>query len=133
MFTTDNILFVVTILSVIFGVFMFFYKPQERLEKTQAINEERDKGKATVLAQKEAEGKASLLAQQVQWEKESNEKKFVEMGVRLTDAMTIAQNHIHTVDTKVDGLASKVGDVEKAVVRLTTIIEERIPKLQVKI
>jgi len=97
------------------GAYKSFNTPQSELDKREAINDEK------------TNGKASVLAQQVKWEKEANEKRFAEMGTQITSAMTIAQNHIHTVDTKVDNLGAKVGDVEKSIVRLTTIIEERIP------
>ena len=61
-------------------------------------------------------------------EKEANEKKFAEFSLRLTDAMTMAQNHIHTVDTKVDGLIKVVAEMDKQLTHLATVIEERIPK-----
>ena len=47
---------------------------------------------------------------------------------RMDTNTALAQNHIHTVDTKVDVLKGEVADLKGAVIRLTTIIEERIPK-----
>ena len=126
--TPSNILFALGILGVIFTVFNYFRNPQEDLEKKQLITDKDLSSKATILAQKEAEGKAGLLAQQVQWEKEANEKKFVEFGLRLDSAMTIAQNHIHTVDVKVDTLIGTVASMSNEITRLSTIIDERIPK-----
>lgn len=122
------ILFIITLLSVLFSVFFYFRNPQEKLEKNQAINEEKDKNKATILSQKEVENKALLLAEQVRWDKENNEKKFAELGCRITESMTLAQNHIHTVDTKVDALLKTVGLMSNEITRLSTIIEERMPK-----
>jgi hypothetical protein len=124
----SNIMFALGILGVIFSVFFYFRKPQEKLEKKQIIAEENLKDKATILSQKEAEGKAQLLAQQVQWEKEANEKKFNEFSCRLDTAMTLAQNHIHTIDTKVDTLITTIGKMSNEITRLSTIIDERIPK-----
>ena len=126
--TPSNILFALGILGVIFTVFNYFRNPQEDLEKKQLITDKDLSSKATILAQKEAEGKAGLLAQQVQWEKEANEKKFVEFGLRLDSAMTIAQNHIHTVDVKVDTLIGTVASMSNEITRLSTIIDERIQK-----
>lgn len=114
--TPSNIMFVIGILGVIFGVFNYFRNPQEALDKRQAVD------------QTEVDGKAKLLAQQVQWEKESNEKRFGDIANRLTEAMTLAENHIHTVDTKVEALGANVNAMSREVVRLSTIIEERIPK-----
>ena len=137
--TPSNITFAIGIIGIIFSIFFYFRKPQEDIERKQALNAlatEKDKliadkdlgTKATILAQKEAEGKAGLLAQQVQWEKEANEKKFVEFGVRLDNALTLAQNHIHSVDVKVDNLLIEVNIMGNKITELSTIINERIPK-----
>jgi hypothetical protein len=126
--TVSNILFVLTLLGVIFSIYKSYRKPQEKIEREQALNEERDKSKATVLAQKEVEGKANILAQQVQWEKESNEKKFTEFGIRLDNSLAMAQNHIHTIDVKVDGLTEQTNVMSNKITELSTIINERIPK-----
>ena len=140
--TTSNITFVLGLLGIVFSVYHFFKNPQIDIEKKQALDAlatEKDKlladkdlgTKATILAQKEAEGKASLLAQQVQWEKEANEKRFTEFGVRLDTALTLAQNHIHGVDIKVDNLVITVGamnlSLTNEITKLGTVIDERIP------
>lgn len=128
--TPSNITFFIGLAGTIFAVFMFFRKPQEDLETKQAVFDERDKSKATVLAQKEMENKAIVLAQQVQWEKEANEKKFTEFGLRLDTALNLAQNHIHSIDVKVDNLAVLVGVMDKSLTKLFTIVDERMPKKQ---
>jgi hypothetical protein len=124
----SNIMFAIGLLGVIFSVFFYFRKPQESLEKKQIIADEELKDKATILSQKEAEGKTNVLAQQFQWEKEANEKKFQEFSCRLDNSMTLAQNHIHTVDVKVDTLITTIGKMSNEITRLSTIIDERIPK-----
>ena len=50
------------------------------------------------------------------------------MQQSIRDAFTLAQNHTHTVDTKVDKLIDAVVKAELGIVRLATVIEERIPK-----
>lgn len=107
---------IVTLLGIVFGVFLFFRKPQEDLEKKQEVSE------------RDTEGKAKLLAQQVQWEKEANAKKFEEFNCRLNEAMALAQNHIHSVDVKVDDLIKMVNLLNIEVGKLSTIINERLPK-----
>jgi hypothetical protein len=114
--TTSNITFVLGLLAILFTIYNYFKNPQIDLEKKQA------------LGQSEVDNKASLLAQQVEWEKQANEKKFTEFGLRLDASLLLAQNHIHTVDTKVDGLISTVGTMSNEITRLGTIIDERIPK-----
>ena len=80
----------------------------------------------------ESAGRDKLFEQRIQWEKESNDKRFTELGARLTDSMTLAQNHIHTVDVKVDGLIGSVDTMNlqltNEITKLRTIIEERFPK-----
>ena len=86
--TTSNITFVLGILAIIFSVYSYFRNPQIKSEKTDA-----------------------LLNQRVQWEKESTDKKFADFGLRLDNSMSMAQNHIHTVDVKVDGLMKDVSEM----------------------
>lgn len=105
----SNITFIIGILAIIFSVYNYFRNPQIKSEKTDA-----------------------LLSQRMQWEKEASDKQFGAMGLRIDTAMTTAQNHIHTVDVKVDGLMKDVSEmnvaITKELTRLSTIIEERIPK-----
>ena len=110
------LLSIAALITIIFTVYNHFQNPQNALDKREALND------------KETESRAALLAQQLQWEKESNASKFAELGLRITEAMTLAQNHIHTVDTKVDRLIESVGVMGNGVVELRTIINERIPK-----
>lgn len=121
-------MFFIGIIGLIFSVYFNYRKPQEDIEKKQIKSDEDLKDKATVLSQKEVENKANVLAQQVQWEKEANEKKFVEFNLRLDNSMTLAQNHIHTVDVKVDQLIASVNKMSNEITRLSTIIEERNTK-----
>jgi len=120
------------VIGSIFGVYTHFKNPQIDMDKKQALNDERDKNKATVLDQKAVETKAELLAQQFKSEKEDNNRRFSELGERLDKSMTLAQNHIHTVDTKVDGLTKAVNDMNNKmsneITQLATIINERIPR-----
>ena len=109
-------MFGIGVLGAIFTVYNYFRNPQEDLEKKVSVNE------------KAVDGKAVLLAEQVKWEKEATEKRFEAMQVDIAASMTMAQNHIHTVETKVDTLTSLVVKMGNEVVRLTTIIEERNPK-----
>lgn len=114
--TPSNITFVVGLLGVVFTVTNYFTKPQIALDKKQALD------------QAEVDGKAALLSQQIKLNNDATERRFAEMGTRITEAMTLAQNHIHTVDTKVETLNTNVTAMGNSLVRLSTIIDERIPK-----
>jgi len=104
-FTPNNIMFVLGILGVIFGVYKYFRNPQIDSDKRDA-----------------------LLAQQVQWQIEGNERKFQEIQTSIKDAFNLAQNHTHSVDVKVDKLAEDVKGLSTEITKLSTIISERIPK-----
>lgn len=137
--TPSNIMFAIGIITIIFSVWFKVRDPQEKTERAQGLDAlatekdkliaEKDLGtKATILAQKELETKALVLAEQVKNKDVENERRFNEMGVRLDTAMTTAQNHIHTVDTKVDELIKTVNMMSNKITELGTIISERIPK-----
>ena len=128
--TPSNILFTLTILGVIFSIYRSYRVPQEETETKLAVGEERDKNKATILAQKEMENKASLLGQQVKIVNDQNENKFIEFGKRLDDSFLLATNHIHSVDVKVDVLTAQIVAMGNEITKLSTIIEERIPRRQ---
>lgn len=103
--TPGNVMFVVGLIGILFTVYNSFRNPQIDSDKKDA-----------------------LLAQQLQFMNESTERRFTEMAERLTQAMGLAQNHIHTVDTKVETLNTTVGAMGIQIATLGTIIEERIPK-----
>jgi hypothetical protein len=126
--TPQNIMFGLGLIGIIFTVYNFFRNPTVNLEKEQALTDKEIDTKATILAQKELENKANVLAEQVKARNEENERRFSDMGIRLDTAMTTAQNHIHTVDTKVDKLIESVNVMGNKITELSTIIEERIPK-----
>ena len=118
--TIPNVTFALGFLAMIFGVYNYFRKPQEDLDKRQAVSE------------KEVDSKAALLAQQVQWQKESTDKRFEEMATTLKDSTAMAQNHIHTIDVKIDSWVETSNSwhvqMSNQMARLETIIDERIPK-----
>lgn len=110
------ILSVLSILGIVFSVYLYFRNPQITLERRQAVDEVSQRAKA------------AGFSQEMQWQKEANERRFAEMQITIKDSMTLAQNHIHTVETKVEGLQKTVEQMGKDIIRLSTTIEERIPK-----
>lgn len=136
--TASQVVTMLTIIGIMFSVYLYFRNPQVSIEKKQSLDSlaadkdkllaEKDMGtKATILAQKELETKALLLAEQVKNKEVENERRFQEMGIRLDTAMAMAQNHIHTVDTKVDKLIDSVNLMGNKITELGTIINERMP------
>lgn len=98
-------MFVLGIGGIIFSIFSYFKNPQIASDKQDA-----------------------LLAQQVQWGKESVDARFKAIQDSFQALLLQSNNHIHTVDTKVDALHGIVGTMGNEITRLATIIEERIPK-----
>lgn len=114
--TIGNVTFAIAIIGMIFSIYLYFKTPQERLDKKQAIIE------------KDVQDKASILAQQLQWEKESMERRFKELNDHMCAANALAQNHIHSIDIKVDNLTAMINTMNVEVGKLQVIIEERFPK-----
>jgi len=56
------------------------------------------------------------------------ESSFNGFQVLNEKIQNLGDNHIHTVEKKVDALSENVISMGKELVRLTTIINERIPK-----
>lgn len=117
--TTGNVMFAIGIVTLLFSIWNKVKSPQEALDKQVAVERE------------EVDGKAKVLEQRVQWEKESTNQKFTDMGKRLDDAFALAQNHTHTVDVKVDVLIKTTNEwhlqISNKLTRLETLIEERMP------
>jgi len=126
--TPSNIMFGIGIIGTIFTVYNYFRNPQIKNEEEHIRTEEQIKDKASLLSQKEVENKAGVLAEQFKWFMEANQQKFAEMGTRLDNAFTLASNHTHTVDVKVDKLVEVVTMMGNEITKLSTIIEERIPR-----
>ena len=103
--TQGNITFVIALMGVLFGVYHYFRNPQIDGDKKDA-----------------------LLAQQVQWQIEGSEKRFKDMQDSFATLVAQNQNHLHTIDTKVEALNKNVTALAIEVTRLHTIIEERIPR-----
>ena len=96
---------IVGIIGVIFTIYKYFRDPQISTDKKDA-----------------------LLAQQVQWSSEATERRFKEMNDNFQALLLQSNNHIHTVDTKVEALNLSVTNMGKEIVKLATIIDERMPK-----
>lgn len=103
--TQPNIMFILGILGLIFTVYRYFREPQIQSDKKDA-----------------------LFAQQLKFMTESTDKRFKDIQDNFQQLLLQSNNHIHTVDTKVDSLNKIVTEVETKLVELTTIINERIPK-----
>lgn len=105
MFTPQNIMFILGLLGILFSVYHYFRNPQVASDKKDA-----------------------LLAQQVQWMVEASDRKFKEIQESFQSLLLQSNNHIHTVDTKVENLGGTVSGLGNKITELSTIIDERIPK-----
>lgn len=103
--TPSNTTLVLGVLGMLFAVYSYFRNPQIDSDKKDA-----------------------LLSQQVQWSKESTDSRFKDMQDSFQALLLQSNNHIHTVDTKVETLNTTVASMSNEITRLATIIEERIPK-----
>lgn len=93
------------LIGIIFTIYHYFKNPQIKGEKFDA-----------------------LLKQQVEFICKINEERFKGIQANFIELLSQNKNHIHTIDIKVDKLSGITEDLSKAIVKLETIIEERIPK-----
>ena len=70
----------------------------------------------------------ALLSQKVEFTNKATTDRFCEINKKYDDLLLQSNNHIHTVDTKVERLIEVVGVMGKDIVKLSTILEERLPK-----
>lgn len=91
-------------MGVIFSVYRYFRDPQIKSDKTDA-----------------------LMEQRFQWGQENVDKRFKDFQDSFSLLVSTSQNHLHTLDTKIEALTVVSVQMQKDVVRLMTIIEERIP------
>lgn len=104
-FTQSNILFVIGLGGIIFTLFKAFYDPQKKSETNDL-----------------------LMDQKTKFLKEEYDKKFALIQADISTLTVQNKNHLHTLDVKLDTISSSVGDLRNSVVKLETIVEERIPK-----
>lgn len=97
-------MFALGLLSVIFTVYNYFKTPQIRSDKLDA-----------------------LLEQKVKLTNESNDRRFNDMQTNIKEAFSLATNHTHTVEMSVNKLVDTVEMMGKDIVKLQTIIQERLP------
>lgn len=103
--TPSNITFALGILGVAFSVFLYFKNPQVNSEKQDA-----------------------LMEQKITYILKGTEQRFKDMQDNFNSLLLQSNNHIHTVDTKVDTLATNMNVMSNEITKLATIIEERMPK-----
>lgn len=103
--TPSTVMLFAGIVGTIFGVYKHFKDPQVASEKTDA-----------------------LMGQSIRHYTEATERRFSDIQENYKQLLLQSNNHIHTVDTKVDKLHGTVDEMGKHIVRLGTIIEERIPR-----
>ena len=99
--TTGNIVFVLGILGTIFTVYNYFRTPQIRSEKIDA-----------------------LLKQNLEFLTANFNVKFLSIDKQM---INLKDNHIHTIETRIESLTGIISAMGNQLVELKTIINERIP------
>jgi len=103
--TPSNITFVIGLMAIAFTIWGKVTSPQFKSEKTDA-----------------------LMAQQIKFFIDGTERRFAEIQNSFNGLLLQSNNHIHTVDTKVEVLTASIGAMGNEITKLSTIIEERIPR-----
>ena len=103
--TQSNVIFTIGILS---GLYAFF--------------------KLVIFPQKQSKAKDQLDDQKAKFLRSEYDKKFVSLDERLAEVTKNNQNHLHTIDTKLDALTKMIVDLGKDVIRLETTLNIKLPK-----
>ena len=101
----NDIAFVLSILGltgIIFGIYKYFRDPQIKSDKFEA-----------------------LLKQNLEFLTKEFAGRFSSIDKEITN---LKENHIHTLYTKVDTLTTSMNNINIELGKLSTIIDERIPK-----
>jgi hypothetical protein len=120
----------ITALTALFLAYNYLKNPQTRIEKKQAIDNEKEQGKVAIL-NAQLDWQKETAAQQLREVKDDSERRFKDVNDKLTEVLRISQNHIHTVEVKVDALSNGVNEMNlslsKDMAILQTLIAERMP------
>lgn len=103
--TTQNILFAITLISILFAVYKSYRDPQAKSETTEA-----------------------LLDQRMKYINDSNDMRFRALQETIAALTAQNQNHIHTLQTTIDMVVKSMNETNITVAKLSTVIEERIPR-----
>lgn len=103
--TQSNIMFVLGLIGIGYTVFKSIYIPQQKSETNDLLTDQ----------------KANFLRDQY-------DKRFVDIQTHISELTATNQNHIHTIDTKIDALTAMVNQMGKDIIKLETIIQERVHK-----
>lgn len=99
------ITFTLGLIGIIITVFRFIYDPQKKSESNDL-----------------------LMEQKMTFLREEYDKRF---GLLQNDLATITkqnQNHLHTIDTKMDSLLASINCITRDLTRVETTLNERMPK-----
>ena len=103
--TPANIMLVIGLVGLLFGFYKAFYDPQKKSETNDLLQE-----------------------QKMQSLREIYDTKLADVRDNIATLAIQSQNHIHAIDVKLEGIMAGLVSVNKDIVRLETIINERIPR-----
>jgi DNA mismatch repair ATPase MutS len=107
----DVIRNILTLFGIVFAAFLFLRNPQTKSETFDAV-----------------------ISQRFEAHEKSQTKEFETFDARLLSLnekiSNLRDNHIHSIDIKLDGYRKEVQEIREAQVRIETILNERLPKKQ---
>lgn len=103
--TQSNVMFVIGLIGIGFTVFKSIFDPQKKSETNDLLMDQ----------------KADFLRSEY-------DKKFISIDDRLNELAKNNQNHLHTLETKLDALTKLVVDNGKDLVRIETTMNIKLPR-----
>lgn len=100
--TPTNILFIIAIITFVSKIVFDVKNPQNKSELNDA-----------------------LFTQALETLRKDMELNFTKMEKTISN---LKDNHLHTLDTKIEANKNYINDLSRSVTKLATIIDERIPR-----
>lgn len=107
--TINLVISIFTLMGMVFAVFFYFKKPQIKAEQFDALIEEK-------FANHERNQAAEF---------KNRDERLIDLRLALQN---LKDNDLHSIGMRQDQFAQLMIDLTKSVVRLETIIDERIPR-----
>lgn len=105
------IISILTLFGIVFGVYLYFKKPQIESKEFDLLMQQEFKSHET-----------------------AQDKEFAAFDTKLLSLKeninNLRDNHIHTLQEKIEYNSKNISEVKESIVRIETILAERLPKKQ---
>lgn len=118
--TVQNLLFIITLGSLLIAIYDKIFKPQSALQAQQNLD------------QTETNAEINRLRDYAKWNQSANENKFAEINQRMEKANEVQQKEMHTIDGKINSLQKALDTLARDMVEVRTMLKMLNEKVEKK-